>query len=290
VTTVSWGVQEESPAGPASLVAGGIAAPGYMVVAHLHRSRYFDVYDVFSEERSCRCIAKLPIPGTGSDVKMRRRVVREGTLLKRLTHPHIVRLYEIVKEPGPALILETLSGSTLSHLIDTSRRRLAVADIAQLGLHLCSAVHYLHGRNILHLDLKPSNIIAEFGYAKIIDLSIARPPGRGVPGAGTVQYLAPEQARGTCMTPAADVWGIGAVLFEATTDLVPFNRAWESDDRPDVYEQTEIRLESVRVHRRVPQAFAAIVDDCLEPEPSRRPTVAALAGRLDAFLAAPYPT
>src|SRR5439155_1630685 len=86
------------------------------------------------------------------------------------------------------------------------------------GIHVCSAMHYLHRRaGFLHLDLKPSNIVCEQGHAKVIDFSIARRPGRGHKGAGTRQYLAPEQARGDLVTAATDVWGIGVVLFEVAT-------------------------------------------------------------------------
>lgn len=269
---------------PSPLEAGEVAGPGYKIIGHLHRSKNFDVYDVFSEARACRCIAKIPAPDRMQKTRVVQSLMREGQLLAKLSHPHIVRVYEIVREPRPALILETLTGQTVSHLIDTRPRRLPLTDIAYLGLHLCSAIHYLHGQNILHLDLKPSNIVSQGQLAKILDLSIARPPGPGKAGAGTLQYLAPEQARGGMLTFATDVWGIGAVLFEATVDEVPFNRDVEGDDPPETYEQLERRLESVRAHRRVPGEFARIVDTCLEPERAKRPTVTELADSLHRFV------
>jgi serine/threonine protein kinase len=275
---------EEQLAELPMLEAGDVVVPGFVVIEHLHRSRHFDVYDVFSEERGCRCIAKLPMPDRTANPKIVGRLLREGALLRQLTHPHIVRVYDIFSEPRPALILETLTGETLAHLIDDSPRRLPLTDIAHLGLHLCAAIHYLHRHNILHLDLKPSNIVAERQMAKVLDLSLARPPGPGKRGVGTLQYLAPEQARGDDFTPAADVWGIGAVLFEATTAEYPFHRNYASEEHPDVYEQTERRIESVRVHRRVPSEFARIVDGCLEPDPEQRPTVSELVGRLNHFV------
>src|ERR671910_754812 len=159
---------EEILEGPPPMESGESIAPGYEVIAQLHRSNNFDVYDAWSEERSSRCIAKIPIPDLVDDEKLARGLFREGRLLKKLTHPHIVRTYETIREPRPTLILETLTGATLAYLIDTGPRR----------LHLCSAVHYLHRHGILHLDLKPSNIVSECQRAKILDLSIARPPGR----------------------------------------------------------------------------------------------------------------
>ena len=283
------------------LAAGSSLAPGYEIVEHLHQSKNFDVYYVFSEERACRCIAKAPRQDLLGSAKVCRGLLREGRLLKKLTHPHIVRLYEIVKEPHPALILETLTGETLSHIIDTGYRRLPLLSVVHLGLHLCSAVPYLHAHGILHLDLKPSNIVSEHGLAKILDLSIARPPGRSRKGAGTRQYMAPEQVRGELVGPATDVWGIGATLYEAATDVTPFNAEYETgsgsdqEDGSDIgsptgtgtdldaYEQVLRRAEPVRAHRRLPAAFARAVDACLEPDPARRPTLKELTDTLDGF-------
>lgn len=275
---------------------GATLAPGYRISEHLHQSNNFDVYNVWSEERACHCIAKAPRRDLVDSVKVNRGLLREGRLLKRLTHPHIARIYETLKEPEPILILETLTGETLSYIIDTSRRRLPLADVVHLGLHLCSAVHYLHGHGVLHLDLKPSNIVSERQLAKILDFSIARAPGKSKRGAGTPQYMAPEQVRGGLVSPATDMWGIGATLYEAATAVKPFNAteketssdvatgsgtytdsesdaSFETDTDFDSYEQVLRRAEPVRVYRRVPAAFANILDSCLEPEQEKRPTI-----------------
>ncbi len=267
-------------AGPPPLAAGIELAPGYEILDHLHRSNNFDVYDVFSEERACRCIAKTPIPDLTEDEELADRLLREGRLLQRLTHPHIVRAYETIERPGPALILETLTGATLAYIIETRERRLALKEIAHLGIHLCSAVHYLHRHGILHLDLKPSNVVSERGLARILDLSIAHPPGKTRKGAGTANYMAPEQARGDLVGPPTDVWGIGAVLFEAATGELPF----DGFDEEDRYEQLERRAERVRQFRRVPKEFDALVAHCLDPDPARRPTVAGLMKTLAGFV------
>jgi serine/threonine protein kinase len=272
-----------SAEGPPPLPKNSEAAPGYRVISHLHRSNHYDVYDVFSEERACRCVAKVPIPREGNGRAVR-RLLREGALLRRLAHPHIVRAYEVLREPRPAVILETLTGETLSYLIDTAPRRLPLREAACLGIHLCSAVHYLHRHGILHLDLKPSNIVSERGFAKILDLSIARAPGRARRGGGTLQYMAPEQVRGGgLLSPATDVWGIGAVLFEALTGEMPFNREVEGEEEPETYEQLERRAEPVRSHRRVPASLARLVERCLEPDPAERPTVLELMRGLEPF-------
>lgn len=265
----------------APLTAGETLVPGYEVLDHLARSGGYDVYDVWSAQRACRCVAKTPRPDRAEDADVRRRLVREGRLLRKFTHPHLVRAYDVIREERAAVVLETLTGQTLAHLVKTRARRLPLSEVAHLGLHLCSAVHYLHGQNLLHLDLKPSNIVSEKGFAKVLDLSIARAPGGRGQGAGTPQYMAPEQASGGVLTAAADVWGIGAVLYEAATGEAPFDAP--EDTAEDHYEQLERRAHPVRALRRVSQTFGAVLDGCLEPDPPRRPSVEDLARMLEDF-------
>ena len=174
-----------------ALRPGARVAPGYEVVAHLKRTQAFDTYDVWSEERHARCVAKTVRPEHTDDPLPARALSREARILGGLTHPHIVRVYEHLRKP-PTLVLETLQGATLGRLLDDApRRRLPAEDLGWLGLHLCSALAYLHGRNLIHMDLKPSNVISDRGQAKLIDFSIARAPGRAQPGVGTVGYMAP---------------------------------------------------------------------------------------------------
>jgi serine/threonine protein kinase len=274
----------------AVLASGAAIGPGYEVIAHLSRGRTLDVYDVWSHERQCRCIAKTLRPDRADDRSARRRLEREGRLLRRLTHPHIVRGYELLPTPSPLAIMETLSGETLAHLIEEKDDPLSAAELAQLGLQLSAAVQYLHRHSVLHLDLKPSNIVAEAGRAKILDLSVARRPGRAGGGIGTWCYMAPEQVRGGKLGPAADVWGIGIVLWEAATGRPAFDDEKDEarlptssdDDLPaELHPQLQRRADSVRLHRTLPPVLADAIDSALTPEPSARPTVAALAASLE---------
>jgi eukaryotic-like serine/threonine-protein kinase len=250
-------------------------APGYRVLEHLSRGSVLDAYAIWSEERDCLCVAKVLRPDRLADPKSRRRLRAEGRLLIRLTHPHIVRAYELWERPHPVLILEALQGETLAHLI-AARGRLPVADVAFLGLHLCSAMAYLHRQGFLHLDLKPSNIVSECGQVRVIDFSVARPGGRVRRAAGTHVYMAPEQARGGTLGPASDVWGIGAVVFEAAVGLRPFAVL----SRDSTYPQLDGRPDPVGAHRRLPRELAAAIDACLDQDPNARPTTAELAAAL----------
>jgi len=248
-------------------------APGYEVIAHLARSNVLDVYDAWSHERACRCVVKLLRPDRRRDEAAARALQREGWLLQRLSHPHVVRGYETLCEPLPALVMETLRGETVAHLVQRRARRLSAHELGHLGVHLCSAIAYLHGQGVLHLDLKPSNVIAEAGRAKVIDLSLARAPGVMRAGIGTWCYMAPEQARGGDVGPAADAWGIAAVLYEAATGLAPFgDEADEDCEFPSLHRPAH----PVARDRRLPPALAAAIDGGLRAEPSARPSIAQL--------------
>ena len=252
---------------------GRALAPGYEVIAHLARSNVLDVYDAWSHERSCRCIVKLLRPDRRGDERATRALRHEGRLLQRLSHPHLVRGYETLRPPLPAVVMETLRGETVAHLVDRRARRLSAAELGHLGVHLCSAIAYLHREDLLHLDLKPSNVIAESGRAKIIDLSLARPPGRMKPGIGTWCYMAPEQARGGVVGPPADVWGIAGVLYEAATGVAPFD---QDDDADHEFPSLARTAHRVGRDRRLPTGLAAAIDAALAADPAERPSVAAL--------------
>jgi eukaryotic-like serine/threonine-protein kinase len=259
----------------APLRAGTEIAPGYEVLGQLNRSNVLDVYDAWSEERECRCIVKALRPDHLADLAARRRLLAEGRLLQSLVHPGIVRGYETLRSPQPLVVMETLTGETLTHLIDRRTRPFSARELAFLGLHLASAVAYLHRQGYLHLDLKPSNIVAEAGRAKLIDLSIARRPGRLPADLGTWCYMAPEQASGGRVGAAADVWGIAVVLWEAVSGDTPFGD--ESLEHPQLVHRAP-PLGSVR---RLPRALTDMVDACLQPSAAKRPTLAELRAALE---------
>jgi serine/threonine protein kinase len=232
------------------------------------------VLDVYSEERGTRCVVK--VLQRNGDRRGARALVSEGRLLLSLTHPHIVRAYALVRRPRPALVLETLPGETLAHLLERrARRRLAARDVARLGVQLASAIRYLHRAGYVHLDLKPSNVICHAGLVKLLDLGIARRPGRIGAGIGSRPYLAPEQARGERVDGAADVFALGAVLYEAAVGRRPFSANRRADDRAP----------PVARGRRLPARLAHLIDACLDPDPRRRPPTAEVHATLAAIAA-----
>jgi serine/threonine protein kinase len=192
-----------------------------------------------------------------------------------------VRGYELL-EDGPIAIMETLAGETVGHLLD--RGGLDTDEVAWLGLQLATALRYLHRHGLLHLDVKPSNIIACAGRAVLIDLSLAREPGRYRAGLGTWCHLSPEQARGEHLTAAVDVWGLGTVLYEAATGEPAFEDdatvassedTWQTGEQLDAgFPQLETRAPSA------PGPLGPVIDACLAPDPRERPTLPELAARL----------
>jgi eukaryotic-like serine/threonine-protein kinase len=200
---------------------------GYELLERLARGHAYDTYDAWSHERGCRVVVRML---REDRPEHRRDLLREGRLLRRLAHPHIVRAYETRRRP-PMVVLETLGGATLARLLEDGP--LDEDDALEMGRQLCSAVGYLHRQGWLHLDIKPSNLIADGGRLKLIDLSIAQRPGPIDAGTGTERYMAPEQECGGRVGPAADVWGIGRVLQEAGLDeIAPRCLRPDPADRP----------------------------------------------------------
>jgi serine/threonine protein kinase len=278
----------------AELGPGAVIAPGYRVIEHLSRTRRLDTFEVWSEERGCSCVVKMLRGDRRGDERARAALLAEGRLLVRLTHPHIVRGYELLEEPEVAVVMETLDGETLAHLIDRHPDGFEAGEVAWLGLHLASALRYLHRHGLLHLDLKPANVIAEAGRAKLIDLSLARAPGRYRPGLGTWCYLSPEQATGARVGPSADVWGLGTVLYEAATGVPAFDddeswtadsgssSTWDThDQRAAGFPQLEGPPPPAGAAGGVPADLAVAIDACLAPDPAERPSLDELSAWLE---------
>ena len=258
---------------PPTLPAGTLIAPGYEALEHLRRGNELDVYDAWSVERGCRCIVKTTRPDRIGDEKTCANLLQEGVLLKRLCHPHLVRGYDVLESPAPVVAMETLTGQTLDHLIDSGDDPLEPPEAAQLGLQLASVAGYLHLQGFLHLDIKPDNMIVEGGRAKLIDLNLARAPGEAPDGIGTWCYMSPEQARGGELTAAADVWGIGVTLYEALSGIDAF-------DGEEEFPQLTRAAPDLAEIRELPEELTGLVGSCLEAEPAERPSLPQLIQRL----------
>jgi eukaryotic-like serine/threonine-protein kinase len=270
---------------------------GYRILSVIQRGLEYETLDVWSERRYARCVAKRLRPDRPARRAARARLIREGEILTALDHPHLVRGYELHRGRRPVVIMETLTGATLGYLLQ-GRGRMPTTDVAHLGSQLISSLRYIHDSGFLHLDIKPGNVIIDGGRVKVIDLSLAQPPGLCLPGVGTSAYLSPEQARGESVGSAADVWGIGLTLFEAATCVRPFGnlarpqgtarldaamqtasgtqeRCSTCGCRTSYRQQTE-RAPRIASLRRLPKVLSFAIDAALDPAPGDRPTLAEL--------------
>jgi serine/threonine-protein kinase len=218
------------------------------------------------------------------DEDLRRRFLREARLAARLAHPNVVRVFDVGQDEGrPFMAMEYVEGETLAELVARGGP-LPPSEVATLGVQVCAALSAAHAAGLVHRDVKPQNLLlGTDGVLKLGDFGIAvAREGTQLTLAGTVLgtagYLAPEQARGEQVTAAADIYAVGAVLYELLAGEPPRTAvslaelgAAHGSRSPDVA-------------RRVPSApaeLAAIVSVCLAFEPEDRPpSAAALARRL----------
>jgi eukaryotic-like serine/threonine-protein kinase len=220
------------------------------------------------------------------DDDLRARFQREARLAARLAHPNVVRVYDVGEddEGRPFIAMEYVDGETLAEVV-LRRGPLPPREVAELGIQACRALAAAHEAGLVHRDVKPQNLLLRNdGVLKLGDFGVAVGlEGTRLTMAGTVlgtaAYLAPEQARGEEVTAAADVYGLGAVLYELLTGRPPRNPA-------TLAELTS--TEAIPTPQDAPPDLARIVMQCLAAEPEDRPASAAeLAGELAATIPEP---
>lgn len=159
----------------------------------------------------------------------RRTFFSEAWAAGSLTHPNIVPVYDAGIEGADSyIVMEYVPGRTLREHGGEGTERLPVERAVEIVFRCCQALDYAHRRGIVHRDLKPGNIIvSREGTTKVMDFSIALMSARGddsTPGRaeGTPNYMAPEQIRGVDVGPGADIYALGAVLYELICGRRPF--------------------------------------------------------------------
>jgi len=180
----------------------------------------------------------------------------------------------------PHLVLEHLEGPTLAELI-AEHGALAPEQLLPLGLYVASALHYLAAEGVLHLDVKPSNVVMG-APPRLIDLSVARTlaeAARVRRPLGTDAYMAPEQCRPDGrIGPPADVFGLAAKLHHAIAGEPPF--------APDGERFPQLRGAPRPLPRRTPPELVALLRAGLDAEPGARPAAAELAAGLEPLVSA----
>ena len=183
--------------------------------------RRYEAMLVWDEHRLAVLVAKVLRPDHATEPAALRDLEREAALLERLAHPVVVRGFGAVLDGRfPHLVLEHLDGPTLDELLERGGA-LALEQLLPLGLHVASALHYLAAEGIVHLDVKPSNIVMG-GPPRLIDLSVARTHRRGRAScarrsAPTPTWRPSKRAPDGRLGPPTDVFGLAATLQTALT-------------------------------------------------------------------------
>jgi eukaryotic-like serine/threonine-protein kinase len=223
------------------------------------------------DERLGRPVAiKVLADNLAADDGFRERFVREARLAAGLSHPNIVHVYDTGEDADgrPYIVMEYIDGESLAATVQREDR-LSPQRVAEIALDCCAGLEYAHAAGLVHRDVKPHNLlvdrrgtvrIADFGVARSLDSATITRTGSVL---GTTAYQAPEQARGEQVTTAADIYGLGATLYQLLTGQTPGVRRRVATLSPDV-----------------PAHLRDAVMWCLASDPAGRPTAGALAAAL----------
>jgi eukaryotic-like serine/threonine-protein kinase len=219
------------------------------------------------------------------DDETEERMLREARALAAVHHPNCVRVYDIVVEDeGLGIVMEYIEGDQLAESVSDNGPLGDVA-AARLWLTMAGALTAAHGKNVLHRDVKPANVIIDpSGSPHLIDFGIARTKGDKTLTAtgmmvGTPDYLAPETANGAAATPASDAWQLAATVSFTLTGHPPRGVR----DSAMAALMAAAKAEPLS---RLPQrsAHARLLAASLDTDPSRRPTLAAIAREMQTWL------
>src|SRR5262249_16755751 len=249
---------------PRPPAAGLPRVPGYDVEAQLGPAPIAVVYKPRHLALKRTVAVKMPAAGPPHPAE-RARFRAEAEAVARLQHPNVVAIHEVGEADGrPFIALEYVAGGSLAERL--GGRPLPPRDAARLVAALADAMHLAHSRNLVHRDLTPANVLlagdadAPVGACqpKVTDFGLVRQldadSGQTFDGVvmGTPSYLAPEQAEGRARStgPAADVYGLGAILYECLTGRPPFQGATQLETLEQVRHRGPAAPSSL--NRRVP--------------------------------------
>jgi len=220
-------------------------------------------------------LKRITLTGSASDIlRGRQRLLREAEVLRRLHHPNVVRLVDVLDEGDEiVLVMPYLNGGSLAERV--AQHGPAPADeVERQARRLFGALAQAHAAGIVHRDIKPANILFDDrGEPLLADFGVAQTPdqtqGLTVTGmvVGTPGFMAPEQARGEQVTPASDVFSLGATLLFAATAEGPFGIG---DPALLMVRAASNKVE--KVPRSLPTSLRRLLKETLHARPERRPT------------------
>jgi eukaryotic-like serine/threonine-protein kinase len=211
----------------------------------------------------------------------------QADILLKAAHPNVVRCFGL--NGSNCVLMEFLEGPNLHRFMQSRpKERLGINDAVRLAIHVGAALLHVHKVGLLHMDVKPSNVILVKGRPVLIDFGIARwqtaPRPRSI--RGTAPYMAPEECLRGTITPAADVFGLGVTLYELLTGNLPFPEKGKGKELP------QVRLAPAPMRRYRPAVrggLERLVLSCLNRDPAERPKLPELLAALHKFIDANPP-
>lgn len=218
---------------------------------------------------------------THADAKAVARFAREVRIMRALGHPNLPHIVDGGVDDSndglPYLAMEFLDGNTLQELID-EEPRLPLAWVSAIGAQIAAGLHAAHTSNVVHRDLKPANVmLTRGGTVKVLDFGMGRivddPEGTNLTSSnttvGTARYMAPEQWSSARVTPAADLYALGCILYEMVTGTLPFHgvsaaELWHKHVHEDPPPVTFVRTD-------VPAPLVNLIGRLLAKDPADRP-------------------
>jgi TolB-like protein len=283
-------LDEPTPALPAIL--GG----RYRIVREIGRGGMATVY-LADDPKHRRQVAVKTLHAGVARIIGRQQFAREIEIAAGLSHPHILPLHDSGEEASgqgnePSLLYFVSPFAAGESLRDRLRRgpHLSANEVARLGREIALALDYAHRRGVIHLDIKPENILLQEGHAIIADFGIARAitsassggaeRDRAMPVLGTPSYMSPEQASGSpAVDGRSDVYSLGCVLYELSTGERPFARAKSTERVAEASANRSFDLS--QLHQRVCPELAAVILRAMAPSPEDRfPTAGEMASAL----------
>jgi tetratricopeptide (TPR) repeat protein len=281
----AWEIPAPSAGDRSDLPAAGDfpSIPGFAIQKQLGRGAMGVVYLAWQESVGRRVALKVIPALPGADRRARKRWRNEAKAVSSVRHPNAIALYDVGEaDSWLYLVLEYIPGQSLNdRLLGPMRPR----DAARLIAAVADGVHHIHQAGLLHLDLKPSNIlldgdpqaaldkltpkVADFGLA-VFDSNRDSSATTMAGPRGTPSYMAPEQATMTraSLAAAADVHALGAVLYESLTGRPPFQGTSPLETLEQVRSQEPVPPR--RLNPKIPRGLDTIALKCLEKHPSRR--------------------
>ncbi len=237
------------------------------------------VYRAHDEQLERDVALKVLPSGILSNDACRRQFRKEALALAKLSHPNIETVYEFDTQDGiDFLVMEYVPGNTLAERLAAGA--LPEKEVVALGMQIAAAMEEAHSRGIVHRDLKPRNIaITARGQAKVLDFGLAKllPQVNDVTsdtltdtqaGAGTLPYMPPEQLQGESVDARADIYTIGAVLYEMATARRAFPEELPSRVIDAILHHPPVPPRALNA--RISPELERIILKCLDKDPSRR--------------------